>query len=111
MAALTASTPGERFERQFLGRHKFQHFRRWIRRELAGFVRETLFASDARDLQAWFDMTRVKGMVDEHIAGRGNYTEEIDKLLTVAILNRTLLKMPHIGSRKVAGRPAVGAGH
>jgi asparagine synthase (glutamine-hydrolysing) len=88
MAALSARLP--LLERGFLGRDKFQHFRIWMRNELSSFVRDVLFRDDQRDtLAAWFDMRRVSMMVTDHIAGRANYTEEIDKLMTVAMLHKT----------------------
>ena len=40
--------------------------------------------------RTWFDMPRVAQMVNDHIAGRANYTDEIDKLLTVAVAQKTL---------------------
>ena len=42
MAALSASLPSRVLETRFLGRDKFQHFRVWFRRDLAGYLRETL---------------------------------------------------------------------
>jgi asparagine synthase (glutamine-hydrolysing) len=108
MAVLTASNAGERFERLFLGRHKFQHFRRWMRRELEPLVRDTLCGPEGRELDAWFDRARVRAMVDDHIAGRANYTDEIDKLMTVVVLTRTLLtpRFAH-AIRRQAPLPAV----
>jgi asparagine synthase (glutamine-hydrolysing) len=91
LASLTASGPGARLERLVLGRNKFQHFRRWMRVELAGFVRETLVHDRRSTLHAWFDPRRIAGMVEEHISGRANYTDELDKLLTIASVERQLL--------------------
>jgi asparagine synthase (glutamine-hydrolysing) len=103
LAVLTASKPGERFERLFLGRHKFQHFRRWMRRELEPLVRDTLCGPNGSELDAWFDHARVRAMVDDHIAGRANYTDEIDKLMTVVVVTRTLLAplLAHAIQRRV----------
>ena len=89
MAALSSRIP--MLETAWLGRNKFHHFPFWIRHELAPFVRETLTGGTTERLEQWFDMHRVAAMVEEHIAGRANYTEEIDKVLTVAELHRTLL--------------------
>ena len=91
-AGLTASRPASLIERTFRGRHTFQHFRPWFREELAELVRETLLNGNQTDLACWFDMDRVKRMVNDHLEGRGNYTDEIDKLLTIALATRTLLK-------------------
>jgi asparagine synthase (glutamine-hydrolysing) len=91
VAALAASLPSRIMETRFLGRDKFQHFRLWIRNEFAAFVRETLVLDSKGDMERWFDMRRVVAMVEDHIAGRGNHTEEIDKLMTIALAQRTLL--------------------
>jgi asparagine synthase (glutamine-hydrolysing) len=91
-AALSASFTGGLIERPFLGLHKFQHFRSWFREELAGVLRETLVNGRQGELDAWFDMRRVRVMVEAHIRGRANYTDEIDKLVTVANTGRLLLQ-------------------
>jgi asparagine synthase (glutamine-hydrolysing) len=92
LANLSARLPASLLETRFLGADKFNHFRFWIRRDLAQFVRDVLVHDQDTGLGTWFDMTRVAAMVDEHIAGRANYTDEIDKLLTVTIAQKTLFK-------------------
>lgn len=92
LAMLSARLPGALMETRFLGVDKFQHFRFWMRHDLAGFVRETLIHDSNGDLRAWFDMPRVAQMVNDHIDGRANYTDEIDKLLTVALAQKTLFR-------------------
>lgn len=89
MAALSAHVP--LLETVFLGRDKFQHFRLWMRGPLATMVREILTGDGRASLEPWFDTGRVAAMVDDHVAGRANYTDEIDRLLTVALVQRTLL--------------------
>jgi asparagine synthase (glutamine-hydrolysing) len=77
----------------FRGRHKFQHFHRWFRCELAAFVATTIM--DAHGcLREWFDMRAVESMIRDHTTGRGNYTDELDLLLTVAVTSRRLLASP-----------------
>jgi asparagine synthase (glutamine-hydrolysing) len=97
MAGLSTRAPS--LETAFLGRDKFQHFRHWTRHELSGFVRETLRSDDTGVLTACFDMRRVSVMVEEHIAGRANYTEELDKVMTVAMLRRTIGSSAPLSSR------------
>jgi hypothetical protein len=91
LAALSAAVPRGLVETRFLGVDKFQHFRVWIRNELSGFVRDILMPAGNRDLDPWFDMRRVAAMVDDHVAGRANYTDELDKIVTVAVAQRALL--------------------
>jgi asparagine synthase (glutamine-hydrolysing) len=92
LARLAARLPAATLEKRFLGVDKFQHFRFWMRRDLANLVRETLLDGvTSAFLRNWFDMRRVETMVNDHIDGRANHTDAIDKLLTVALTGKTLL--------------------
>jgi hypothetical protein len=91
LAAVSAALPSGLLETRFLGRDKFHHFKLWIRHQLAGFVRESVHDTGTADLGEFFDMHRVRRMVDDHIGGRRNYTDEIDKVITVVLARRTLL--------------------
>jgi hypothetical protein len=62
-----------------------------MRRHLAEFLRDTLLRDTSVDLAPWFDMGRVSIMVNDHIAGRANHTDALDKVLTVATAQKTLL--------------------
>jgi asparagine synthase (glutamine-hydrolysing) len=86
IAPITTHVP--LLERAFLGRDKFHHFRLWTRTRLAPLVRQTLLEDDRKRLDEWFDMKRVSEMVTDHIAGRANYIDEIDKAMTLALLAR-----------------------
>jgi asparagine synthase (glutamine-hydrolysing) len=102
LAALSASVPRSLIETRFLGLDKFQHFRLWIRNELSGFVRDIVMNERNSDLDQWFDMRKAATMVDDHVAGRANYTDEIDKVLTVAAARRTLFGRFDQGRRQCA---------
>jgi asparagine synthase (glutamine-hydrolysing) len=74
-------------ERLFLGRHKFAHFRVWYRSPLAGYVRDVLL--DPRALsRPYVDGRRLEELVMAHTTGRGNYTSDIHKALTVELVHR-----------------------
>jgi asparagine synthase (glutamine-hydrolysing) len=92
MTALTRRNPGQLLERSFIGRHKFLHPRPWVRDGLSGYVREVLLGPDADGLASYVDLTRVKTMFEEHVAGERNYWEELDRLLTSALACRVLLR-------------------
>jgi asparagine synthase (glutamine-hydrolysing) len=78
-------------EKLFLGRHKIAHFRVFYRDELAGYVKEMLL--DSRTLQRpCLDRSKVENMVMQHLEGRGNYTRQIHKLLTLELITRELLE-------------------
>jgi asparagine synthase (glutamine-hydrolysing) len=90
LSRVSARLPDALLETRFLGVDKFQHFRYWTRRDLAPFVRDTLSAARHGDLGRWFEMSRVSSMVADHVSGRANFMDEIDKLLTLAVAQKTL---------------------
>jgi asparagine synthase (glutamine-hydrolysing) len=75
------------FERLFLGRHKFLHYRVWYRDALSKYVQEILL--DPRTLSRPFlDRKNVEATVTGHIRGYRNSTTAIHKLLTMELLFR-----------------------
>jgi asparagine synthase (glutamine-hydrolysing) len=79
-----------RFERPWLGQHKVFHFRVWYRDFLASYVKEMLL--DPKSLSRDFvDRRGVELLVQAHLSGTGNYTNQIHKLLTLEIFYRTFL--------------------
>jgi asparagine synthase (glutamine-hydrolysing) len=78
---------GLHFERLFLGRHKYYHFRVWYRDALSSYVREMLL--DPRTLsRPYLNRKRVESMVQGHLKGNRNYTLEIHKVLSLELLHR-----------------------
>jgi asparagine synthase (glutamine-hydrolysing) len=78
------------FERLFLGRHKFCHFRVWYRDALAQYVREILL--DPRTLsRPYIERNTLETMVSHHLKGDRNYTTEIHRLLTLELQHRLFL--------------------
>jgi asparagine synthase (glutamine-hydrolysing) len=78
------------FERLFLGRHKFYHFRVWYRDALAGYIREMLL--DSRTLsRPYLERKGVEQIVGGHLKGNRNYTTAIHKLLTLELIHRLFL--------------------
>jgi asparagine synthase (glutamine-hydrolysing) len=77
-------------ERLFLGRHKALHFRVWYRDALAGYVREMLL--DPRSLsRPYIERKRLEEVVQGHLKGDRNYTNEIHKTLTLELIHRLFL--------------------
>ena len=77
-------------ERLFLGRHKFYHFRTWYRHQLAPYVQQVLL--DPRTLgRSYLRPDKLRRMVSDHVAGRGNHTLEIHRALTLELTHRELL--------------------
>lgn len=78
------------FERLFLGRHKFYHFRVWYRDTLASYVQEVLL--DARTLSRPFLQRKgVEALVKAHLRGNRNYTSEIHALLNLELIHRLFI--------------------
>ena len=88
-----------KLERLFLGRHKVFHFRTWYRDALAGFVKEMLL--DPRSLsRPYVERKGVQAIVDGHLKGDRNYTNEIHKILTLEMIHRLFLDSPGKGGGK-----------
>lgn len=77
-------------ERLFLGRHKFSHFRVWYRDALGNYVREMLL--DQRALaRPYLQGNRVKSLVEGHLRGSQNHTNDIHLLLTLELIHRLFI--------------------
>jgi len=75
------------FERMWVGRHKIIHFRPWYRDYLGNYVREMLL--DSRSLaRPYLNPGMVKRIVNAHLKGTGNYTIELNRLLTLELAHR-----------------------
>jgi asparagine synthase (glutamine-hydrolysing) len=80
-----------KWERLFLGRHKFYHFRVWYRDELSTFLRDVLLDSRTR-ARPYLCGRSLEGIVTSHLKGHGNYTLEFHRLLTVELIQRLLIE-------------------
>ncbi len=78
-------------EKLFLGRHKVAHFRVWYRDELSRWLRELLLDSDARS-RPYLRANSLEAILKAHLNGHRNYTFEIHKILTVELIQRTLIE-------------------
>ena len=75
------------FERLFLGRHKFYHFRIWYRDAVANYVKEMLL--DERTLsRPYVNRKTLEAIVLGHTRGIRNHTLAIHKLLTLELQHR-----------------------
>jgi asparagine synthase (glutamine-hydrolysing) len=79
-----------RLERLFLGRHKVFHFRLWYRDALAPYLRETLLDPVSLS-RPYVEPGGLRRIVEGHVKGNQNYTNEIHKMLTLELLNRLLV--------------------
>lgn len=73
------------------GLHKFLHYNDWFRHELSGYLQSTLDMPQVRQSRFW-NPYFVKRMAGEHIAGRKNYSLEINAVLTLEAVERLLFR-------------------
>ena len=79
-------------EKLFLGRHKVAHFRVWYRDELSHSLKEILL--DPLTLQRqYLDTRSVQNILEHHLNGYRNYTNEIHKILTLELIQRKLIEL------------------
>ena len=79
------------FEKLFLGRHKFAHFRIWYRDELADYIKSVLL--DEKSLgRPYLNRKTVEEMIQGHTKGNRNYTTQISKLLSLELVHRLLIE-------------------
>jgi asparagine synthase (glutamine-hydrolysing) len=74
------------------GRHKFSHFRKWIRDHMAEYIRDSLRSARNSSLQMVFNCERIECLVNDHLDGTRNYTAEIDKILTLLVTHALLFQ-------------------
>ena len=79
------------FEKLFLGRHKFHHFRVWYRDRLAGYVKDILLDSRTRN-RPYLRGPALEQMVVGHTKGNRNHTLEIHKMLALELVQRQLIE-------------------
>jgi asparagine synthase (glutamine-hydrolysing) len=74
-----------------LGLHKFLPYRRWFRNELAPYIADTLRSSTVMQ-QPWWNSDFLATMGEDHQKGRRNYVHELDIVLTLDAIERTLIR-------------------
>jgi asparagine synthase (glutamine-hydrolysing) len=78
-------------ERIWLGRHKAFHFRVWYRDQLRDYVRQILL--DDRSLaRPYVNSAGVERVVNGHLRGDENHTDEIHRLLALELAHRLFVE-------------------
>jgi asparagine synthase (glutamine-hydrolysing) len=90
LAKATRSLGPLGLERQFLGHHKFYHFRRWYRDALAQDVQRLLLNNTALG-RSYYRRDAVQTMVREHVDGRANHTLALHRALSHELVHQELL--------------------
>jgi asparagine synthase (glutamine-hydrolysing) len=71
------------------GHHKYLRYRSWLRKELARYLRDSLAVCGQ---SPFWNAEFVRNLAQQHIAGRGNYAREINAVLSLNAVERTLLR-------------------
>ncbi len=74
-----------------LGQHKYLPYRLWFKRELAGYLSDTVSGQRFRQMPYW-NSSFLKTIVDDHQCGNKNYLKEINALLTLEAVDRLLIR-------------------
>jgi asparagine synthase (glutamine-hydrolysing) len=69
---------------------KFEFYRIWFSRELSKYVKEVLLDPQTAK-RPYFDMKSLEMMVKTHTSGTRNYTNEINKAMTLELTHRLLI--------------------
>lgn len=76
---------------RIFGQHKFLHYRRWFRRQLAPYVIEVFGDPGVQQNSLW-NPDFVREIAQAHIQGRGNYAGAINAVLTIEAIERLLFR-------------------
>jgi asparagine synthase (glutamine-hydrolysing) len=70
-----------------LGQHKYLHYRSWFRRELAGYMRDAVTDPQTKRIGFW-NSDFLETLAADHVAGRKNYINEINAVITLGTIDR-----------------------
>ena len=74
-----------------IGFDKFRHYRLWFQKELSQYLQEILLDNRTLNRPYW-NKKYIEKIVYDHIKGRGNYLNELRKVLTVELIHRVLIE-------------------
>jgi asparagine synthase (glutamine-hydrolysing) len=91
MARIDHTLAPLRLERIWLGRHKPFHFRVWYRDNLRDYVRQILL-DDRALARPYVSRAGVERVVNGHLRGDENHTDEIHRLLSLELAHRLFVE-------------------
>lgn len=86
-------------ERLLLGQHKFYHFRSWLRDRFKSTLHEILKDEQVACEDQPVNRKEWNGMMDDHILQRKNYTDEMDVVLTLALIEKLFFSSNRLVSK------------
>jgi asparagine synthase (glutamine-hydrolysing) len=76
-----------KLERYFIGRHKIEHYRLWFKNDLSEYIKMILLDNRSNN-RNYIGKKVIERIVFGHISGKKNYTNEINKLLTMELIQK-----------------------
>ena len=77
-------------EKQFLGRHKFYHLRKWLREQLSERIQDLLIQDLNQAIKPYINENCLKIILYDHFQEKKNNTAEIDSILTLVLTAKAL---------------------
>jgi asparagine synthase (glutamine-hydrolysing) len=77
-------------EKYIIGNHKYLHYRKWFRKDLAFYAKEIL--TDRSTVERPYWNKKLEKIIIDHINGHANNINEINMVLTVELIHRLLLE-------------------
>lgn len=77
-------------ERMFLGWHRYLFYRLWFQSQLSGYVKEILLDKQTNQRPFW-KKDYLEKIIARHLSGIGNYTNEINRVLTIELIHRRII--------------------
>jgi asparagine synthase (glutamine-hydrolysing) len=91
MANLDNSVKWLQLGKVFLGRHKYYHLGVWFREVWADYIRDILLSRNS-GVGPYLNKLILEKTINRHIKGDHNFTETISVMLTLEIINRSLIE-------------------
>jgi asparagine synthase (glutamine-hydrolysing) len=83
---------------KLVGLHKYLHYRRWFRRELADYLKDVVSSVRTRQAPFW-NRRFLEKMATDHVEGRHNYVSEINAVVTLEAVERLLLREARLAKK------------
>jgi len=78
----------------FLGVHKIDHYRLWFRDRLRAYVRDMLADARSRS-RPYLNAAGYRKLVDAHDSGTRNCMRDLNKIMTLELIQRVLIEHPY----------------
>jgi asparagine synthase (glutamine-hydrolysing) len=78
-------------EKLIIGRHRFHFYRIWFRNELAAHVKDVLLDPSTAK-RPYLNGPFLEKMVSHHIRGDRNYTDQIEQVLTLELIQKLFIE-------------------